>query len=189
MFPYWFYFMVLVALVGMPGAGKSIAADFFVSKKFAMVYFGGIVLDETKKRGLELNEPNERRVREELRQLHGMAAMAFLSTPKIRGLLEKKQDVVIDDLYSWSELVTLKQEFEEIITIAIFASPETRYARMAKRKERHLTREQCISRDRAEIENLEKGGPIAMADYTIINEGTQKEFEKQLISVLKKIKK
>jgi dephospho-CoA kinase len=59
---------------------------------------------------------------------------------------------------------------------------------MSKRKERPLPEEECIARDKAEIENLEKGGPIAMADYTIINEGTKKEFELQLEQVLKKIK-
>jgi dephospho-CoA kinase len=29
-------------------------------------------------------------------------------------------------------------------------------------------------RDYAEIENVEKGGPIAIADYTIVNDGTRK---------------
>ena len=35
-----------------------------------------------------------------------------------------------------------------------------------------LTPKQANERDHAEIENLEKGGPIAMADYTIVNEFT-----------------
>jgi hypothetical protein len=35
---------------------------------------------------------------------------------------------------------------------------------------RRLTPGQARKRDYAEIENIEKGGPIAMADFTVVNE-------------------
>ncbi|MDD5162861.1 MAG: AAA family ATPase [Candidatus ainarchaeum sp.] len=180
--------MKFAVIVGMTGAGKSFATNFFVSKGFEKVYFGGVVLEETRKRGLEINEQNEKTVREDLRKKLGMAAIAVLSEQKINLLIAKKKDIIIEDLMGWSELVFLKQKFPQISTIAVFASPKTRHARMLNRKERPLPEEECIARDKAEIENLEKGGPIAMADYTIINEGTKKEFELQLELVLKKIK-
>ena len=54
--------------------------------------------------------------------------------------------------------------------VAVGTSPGTRYARLAGRLNRRLTLEEAASRDKAEIENSNKGGPIAMADFTIINE-------------------
>src|SRR3989344_4740317 len=39
------------------------------------------------------------------------------------------------------------------------------------------------ARDYAEIENIEKAGPIAMADYTILNTGTLQELENSLQKV------
>jgi dephospho-CoA kinase len=45
-----------------------------------------------------------------------------------------------------------------------------RYPRLAGRPVRPLTAEEAASRDKSEIENLNKGGPIAMADYVIPNE-------------------
>lgn len=179
--------MTLIAIVGMTGSGKTLATDFFVSRKFTRVYFGGIVLEETKKKGLALTEENESKVREELRQLHGMAAMALLSIPKIEKLVSGGKKIVIDGLYSWQELIALKQKFPGLITVAIFTSPKERYKRLAHRKERPLTETECISRDRVEIENLAKGGPIAVADHTIINEGTKKEFENALEKLFEKL--
>lgn len=181
--------MALIAIVGMSGSGKTFAADFFSKRGFEKVYFGGIVLDEIKKRMLELNEANERKVREGLRMVHGMAAMALLSIPKIKGLLADRKNVVIDGLYSWQELIALKKEFSELLCIAVIASPKTRYARMLGRKDRALSEKECIERDKSEIENIQKAGPIAMSDFSIVNEGSKKEFEKELEKILKKIEK
>jgi hypothetical protein len=36
------------------------------------------------------------------------------------------------------------------------------------------------ARDYSEIENIEKGGPIAMADYLVVNEGSLKDLHKKL---------
>jgi len=43
------------------------------------------------------------------------------------------------------------------------------------------------SRDIAEIENLNKGGTIAMADYTIVNIKDLGYFRKQINEIIKKI--
>ncbi len=179
--------MAMVALVGMSGAGKTEAARFFLKAGFEEVYFGGIVLDEVKKRGLPLKEEFERPVREELRKKHGMAAMALLSIPKIEKLLAQKKNVLIEDLYSWQELLVLRERFPEIKLIAVFASPAVRYKRVAKRPVRPLAEKEARERDKEEIEKLDKGGPIAVADYTIINEGTKKELEAAVKKILKKI--
>ena len=92
----------IICVVGMAGAGKSLVADELVKQGFEYLRFGQITLDEVKARGLEPNEENERKIREEFRKKHGMGAFATLNIPKIDELL-KKSDVVVDGLYSWSE--------------------------------------------------------------------------------------
>ena len=64
--------------------------------------------------------------------------------------------------------------------VAVWASPETRYFRLAGREKRRLTLEEAASRDRAEIENVNKGGPIAMADFTVINEVSLVDFRRKV---------
>ena len=65
--------------------------------------FGGVVVDEVKRRRLEVNPQNERTVREELRARHGMAAMAVISLPRLQRALQRHSHIIIDGLYSFSE--------------------------------------------------------------------------------------
>ena len=176
--------MKVVAIVGMAGAGKSEVARIFERSGFKKVRFGDITEEEIKNRGLELNEENERYVREELRKKHGMAAYAKLNLPKIDTSL-KSSNVVVDGLYSWEEYTLLKDRYgERFSTVAVWASQAIRHARLRNRAKRPLTVEEAANRDKAEIENTNKGGPIAMADFIIVNEASLKELEKETERVL-----
>ena len=162
--------MKVAAIVGMAGSGKSEVARVFEKSGFARVRFGDITDEEVKRKGLDLSEQNERLVRQDLRAEHGMAAYARLSLPRIDRLLESG-DAVVDGLYSWEEYLLMKERYGgRFAVVAVWASPRTRHRRLAKRPVRPLTLEEAASRDAAEIQNLNKGGPIAMADFTNINE-------------------
>ena len=176
----------LVAVVGMPGSGKSEAVKVFEEAGFSKVYFGGVVLEEVKKRGLEVNEENERKVREELREKYGMEAMAKLSLPVVKEKLTEG-NVVVDGLYSLEEYLLLKKEFPEMIVLCVYSSPRTRYERLAKRPLRPLRLEEARNRDLNQLKNLHTGGPIAMADFTIVNESTMEELEENIKKFIKEI--
>jgi dephospho-CoA kinase len=174
----------VVSIVGMAGSGKSEVAEVFAKNGFKKVRFGDITDEEVRKRGLELNEENERHVRQQLRKEHGMAAYAKLNLPKIDALL-KSSDVVVDGLYSWEEYTLLKSRYgDDFHVVAVWASPKTRYNRLSKRAVRPLMVEEAASRDVAEVENTNKGGPIAMADFTIINEASLEDLEKETKKVI-----
>jgi dephospho-CoA kinase len=176
--------MQVVSIVGMAGSGKSEVARVFEKNGYKKVRFGDITDEEVQKRGLELNEENERRVRQQLRQEHGMAAYAILNLPRIDALL-KSSNVVVDGLYSWEEYTLLKGRYgDNLYLVAVWASPMTRYDRLARRRVRPLTVEEAAGRDVAELENTNKGGPIAMADFTIINESSLRDLEKETEKVL-----
>ncbi|MFH1423918.1 MAG: AAA family ATPase [Candidatus Nealsonbacteria bacterium] len=186
----------IICIVGMPGSGKSVVADELVREGFAFLRFGQITLDIVKERGLAPVEKNEREVREGLRKEHGMAAFAILNIPKIDELLEKS-DVAVDGLYSWSEYKVLKEKYGDLMSvIAVFAPPKLRYGRLTGRsvkddmaqRFRNFTKEEARSRDYAEIENLEKGGPIVMADFTIVNTGSLDQLKENIGEVLSQIK-
>jgi dephospho-CoA kinase len=179
--------MKIVSIVGMAGSGKSEVARFFEKRGYARVRFGDVTDEEIKKRGVQLNEKNERLVREQLRNDHGMAAYAKLSIPKLDSLL-KTSNVIIDGLYSWEEYLLLKEKYtNKLIMIAVYSSPVTRYKRLAQRSIRPLTGEEAVSRDKAEIESLNKGGPIAMADFTLVNELSLEILKKEVEEVINKI--
>lgn len=173
----------LVAFVGMCGAGKSVATEAFVSAGYTLVYFGGVTMDELARLGLEKNEKNERMVREGLRRDLGPAAFAIKTLPKIEEGL-KHGNVVLDGLYSWSEYKVLKERFPNLLLVSVVTDREKRYSRLATREIRPLSAEEAKSRDYAEIENSEKGGPIAIADRYITNNGTAEEFKEKVAELL-----
>ena len=166
----------VIALVGMCGSGKSVCCEEFRARGWEYVYFGGVTMKELEKRGLARNEVNERSVREELRAAYGPAAFAILLKEEIAEKLEKS-NVCLDGLYSWSELLVLREALGDCLTVvAIIAERKKRYERISGRTVRPLTPAQAESRDIAEIENMEKGGPIAMADLFLFNDGSEEEF-------------
>jgi len=166
----------IIAIVGMAGAGKSEVAAAVEALGYTRVRFGDVTEEEVARRGLPLNEANERTVREELRREHGMAAYAKLNLPRIDAALEAG-NVVVDGLYSWEEYLVLHERYGDLFTVlAVTSSPATRARRLAARPHRPLTAEELASRDRAEIEKSNKGGPIALADITIMNEGSLEEL-------------
>ena len=170
----------ITAVIGMCGSGKSEAVKFFEQHGYKKVYFGGVVMDEMKRLGLEVNEANERMTRENLRKEFGMGAMAVKSLVKIEEFY-KTGNVVIESLYSWDEYKIVKNKFgESFKLLTIYTTKSLRYERLAKRPVRQLTEEEARSRDYSEIEKLDKGGPIAFTDYLVLNDSTLQELNKQL---------
>lgn len=172
--------MKLIAIVGMPGAGKSVAADFFKTKGIPILRFGDQTDIGLKEFGLDKNEKNERWYREKLRKELGMAAMAIKIEPRILEAAKTHDTIVLDGLYSWEEYTVLLKKFPMLQLLCIYAPPKIRRERLQHRAVRPLTEEESRSRDIAELENLNKGGPIAIADYLIVNQSDELHFQKEL---------
>lgn len=178
----------IIAIVGMCGAGKSIACDFFEKLGYQKVYFGNVTMEKLKEENLEINPENEKMMREKLRTELGMGAYAVVLLDKIKNL-SKDHNVVLDGLYSWDELKILKAEFKDSLTsIAIVTDRHLRYERLSIREVRPLNNKEANDRDIAEIENIAKAGPIAYADYFIENNGTISDFHKKLENILTYLK-
>jgi dephospho-CoA kinase len=179
---------IILAVVGLPGAGKTEAIEYLIKKLgWPKVYFGDVTFDEMKRIGLEINEANEKKTRERIRSELGMGCYAILSIPKIKESL-KDSSVLVESLYSWEEYLEMKKEFgDEFKVLAVFASPEIRIERMTNRPIRPLSREDVISRDYAQIGNIHQAGPIARADFMIVNEGSKEDLYKQIDGIIKKL--
>jgi dephospho-CoA kinase len=176
----------IIAFVGLAGAGKTSAVDYVVNKGYPKVYFGGVVLDAMTQAGLEHTQENEKPFRENLREKEGTDYVAKRIASQIHGLIDAGQHrIVADGLYSWTEYKTLKREFPgELIVVAVVAPKHIRHHRLANRPNRPLNFAEAEARDWAEIENIEKGGPIAIADHYIINDGSLNHLYEQVEKLL-----
>jgi dephospho-CoA kinase len=159
----------ILAFVGMPGAGKTEASAYLGKKGIPTVRFGELTDEGLRQMGLPLNRENEKNFREKMRKDFGMGAYAIKAKPKIDELIKNNNVIILDGLYSWEEYIYLKKEFDNLILINIYAEPAIRYQRLSKRPIRPLLISDAKSRDSAELEKLNKGGPIAIADFLIEN--------------------
>ena len=177
----------IIVIVGMCGSGKSVATEMLENELgYKKVYFGGVTMEKLKEANLEVTPENEKMIREGLRRDLGMGAFAKILLPRIKEYANEG-DVVLDGLYSWDEYKILNEELDNIKMIAVITDKNIRYERLAIREVRPLTHEQAKNRDIAEIENSAKGGPIAYADYFVMNNGSLDEYRKRLEEILKQI--
>lgn len=180
----------IVAFVGLTGSGKSSAVEYLTDKGYPKVYFGGVVLDAMTKAGLEHTQENEQPFREQLREREGKDFVANRIVLQIRDLINAGQHrIIADGIYTWTEYKIMKREFPgELTVVAVVAPKHLRHHRLTQRPIRPLTDAEANQRDWSEIENLEKGGPIAIADHYIINNGNLDHFHQQIDDELDHIK-
>ena len=144
----------IIAIVGMCGSGKSVACEYYEKLGFKKIYFGGVTMEKVKEAGLEVNEKNERMIREKLRKEYGMGAYAIILLPRIEEYA-KEGNVILDGLYSWDELKILKEKFKDnLVVLSIVVNKEYRYKRLKEREIRPLSNIEAEERDISEIENL-----------------------------------
>lgn len=175
----WFILLVMqkptiIAILGMPGSGKgTVVTHICDTYHVPSVYFGGMVYEEVERRGLDIVR-DERMVREDMRAQEGPAVMAKrASVHAQKALADGAPFVILDGVYSWSEDKYLRETFgEDYVSFAVIAPKSVRYERIVARKDSHrqYTRDDIMRHDREEIENIEKGGPIAFADYYLMND-------------------
>ena len=179
----------IVAFVGLAGSGKSTAVEYFTKKGYPKVYFGGVILQAMADAGIERTADSEQIFRESIREKEGKDFVASKIVEQIKHLAASGQHrIIADGLYTWTEYQVLKKAFPGELTLVAVVSPRhLRYRRLSERAVRPFTATEAHERDVTEIEHLEKGGPIAIADHYVINDGSVEELDKKLSDLLESL--
>ncbi len=177
----------IIAIIGLPGSGKSEAAAFFKEKGLPVIVFGKFINDYIEDHHLKHTEENHKTIREELRKKHGEEALAILNKPKIKEGLKKSINVIIDGLRSWKEYLYLKKEFPhtKVVVLGLYADKEVRYKRIAKRADRNFLYGE--KRDINELVGTNMGTTFAFADYLIKHNYSVPELRDKLELVYRAI--
>jgi len=179
----------ILAIVGMAGSGKSTAIDYLTDKKNPKIYFGGVIYKAMAEAGIERTPESEQEFRREIREREGKDFVVKRAIQEAKNLIAAGQKrIVLDGLYSWTEYKILRKEWPtEMTVVAIVAPKALRRKRLAERKERPFNAEEAAQRDIHEIEDIEKGGPIAIADYYVDNSGTIEDFKENFAELVSEI--
>lgn len=170
----------IYGITGMPLSGKTTVAEIFEEKGFTVLDMGEVVRIELEKRDIPTEETGEfvNRMRKE----HGDNAIAQLSIPYLKEIIQEKEKVVITGMRGWKEKKYFEKETaEEIEVIGVWSSRKTRRERRNHRKrEEDINGDGFHERDRREIQNG-VGKLMALSNKMIKNDSnSREELEKEV---------
>jgi dephospho-CoA kinase len=160
--------MLIIAITGMPGAGKSTVAQALEGAGFARIAMGDMIREETGRRGLYLDDKNMGTVMREMREKYGAGAVAELCLRSIQS--KGEETVVIDGIRSVAE-VEIFRKTADVRLISVLASPKRRFELLTSRGRTDAPPdlESFKARDDREL-SIGIGDAIALADEAISNE-------------------
>lgn len=160
--------MLIVAITGMPGAGKSTAAKALEAHGFKRIVMGDVIREETQRRGLEPDERNTGKVMLELREKYGPGAVAEICLKSLKAM--KESAVIVDGIRSYSEVEVFARE-GEVKLLAIHASRDRRFKLLTERgrSDAPTSRASFEERDEREL-SIGVGNAVALANESLSNE-------------------
>jgi dephospho-CoA kinase len=179
----------VVGLVGLQGAGKTEVAKVALSLGIPCLRMGEVVIAETKRRGLEVNEENVGKVANILREEGGRGVVARLCLPLLGERLKERGVVVVDGIRSMEEVEELRKAFgEALVVVGVWASPSVRYSRIASRRREDDAEDygRFLEKERREL-RWGVGEVLALADHLLLNEGTLEELREKALELFRKV--
>jgi dephospho-CoA kinase len=161
--------MLIVAITGMPGAGKSSAAKALEVHGFKrIVVMGDVIREEARRRGLEPDERNTGKMMLELREKFGPGAVAEVCLRSLKDVREEV--VVVDGIRSFAEVEVFARE-GTVKLLAIAASRDRRFKLLTERgrSDAPASRTGFDERDEREL-SVGVGNAVALADESLSNE-------------------
>lgn len=164
----------IYGVTGMPLSGKTTVANYMKERGFSVLDMGDVVRIEMEKRNIGTEDTGD--WVNEMREEHGMDAIAQLSVPYLEEIKEENDKIVITGMRSWDEKKTFeKNTGSEIDVIAVWTSRETRKERREERmREEDVKGDEFHERDLREINNG-VGKLMALSDYMIKNQDINEE--------------
>ncbi|MDP9211603.1 MAG: dephospho-CoA kinase [Thermoproteota archaeon] len=164
--------ILIVALTGMPGAGKTTVANYLAQKGIPLLIMGDVVREAAQNEGLESTSETLAKLMIRLREKNGPEAIAHLIANKIKTMKNEDKEfavVIVDGIRSMAEIEVLKR-VGQVKLLAIHGSILTRYSHIRERARSDVPSNinEFDKRDRVEME-VGISDAIALADETISN--------------------
>jgi len=172
----------VVAIAGMPGAGKSVVSRVAQSRGIPILVCGDVIREEAMRRGLQPTPGNMAEVMLTIRQQEGAGVVAERLIPRIE--CSDSPFVVVEGVRSMAEVNALRKR-SGVTILGVHASPKTRYERLRARGRTDDPEnwEEFQKRDMREL-NVGIGDVISLADRMLINESEERDLEAASDSVL-----
>ncbi len=183
---------MVIGIAGSFGAGKGETVEYLKAvHKFTHYSASGFIVNEIKKRGLEINRDNMAVVANELRATH---KPSYIIDSLYAQAEAHPGDVVIESLRAVAEVRRIKELGGTVL--GVDALPELRFKRAIARNSAkdHVTYEKWHEQEKAESNQSDPHkqnifGALKEADFVITNNGSIVNLHQQVEIFLKQISK
>jgi dephospho-CoA kinase len=167
----------VVAISGMPGAGKGVFGQVAIEMGFIVRSMGDMIRAEVESRGLDENPHVFGRIAQELRDKYGYGVLATRLVEVINNDLETTEMVVIEGIRGDAERDIFAEAWgDEFGVLAIDASVDARFQRiLARGRAEDGDRSTFVERDEREC-GWGLGLILEQANWRLSNEGEIIEF-------------
>ena len=184
--------MVIIGITGTLGAGKGTIVDYLIQKKDFLHYSArGFIVEEIKRRNLEVNRDTMTNVANSLRSNN---SPSFIIDELYKRAVASGKNCVIESIRTVGEITSLRSK-GHFYLFAVDADSHIRFERIKTRKSStdNVDFETFIANEKREMtstdpnkQNLSKC--IENADYVFNNNGNLQELNQQIDRVLKELK-
>lgn len=173
----------IICITGLPGSGKSAAAEILAAKGFTRFEMSSITIGLMNKEHIHLSKSRE--FSTALRKQRGNDIVARLALPQIKKL---QGNIVVGGIRSNDEFKYLKSRAKHhyVCLVALTLPQKQRFERSKRRKREDSTPtfKAFVERDAKEA-RWGFATAMAGADFVIANSSTKAELRKNLTKVLR----
>lgn len=175
--------MKIIGLTGHQSSGKDTAAEVLAERGFLHISTSDLIRVEMRELGIPTDRDHIREFATKKRSERGAGYLAELAS------LKATEKTVISGLRNAEEVEILRKKFGADFCLVVIDAPlETRYkwALARNRETDHITFEQFAEQQQKERASASQQVDIiiAMADKTIVNDGTLEDLKKKVMELV-----
>ena len=172
---------MIVAITGMPGSGKTTAAEILKKKGFEMLELSEPLKQLMEKKGMPLNTVNMEKFADKILREKGRNIVSKLAIPYIRKM---KGDIVLSGVRRMEDVQMIRSALKtKVYLIAVTVPPRIRYERIRHRRGKENIKvrnyKEFLWRD-AHNKRLGVLNTLEHADFIISNSGSRAELGRSL---------
>ena len=183
--------MKIIGITGTLGAGKGTIVDYLINHYgFKHYSVRGYLIEEAKRRGLELNRDTYVVVANDLRATH---CPSYITDQLYLQAAENGENAIIESVRTPGEVDSLRQH-EDFLLFGVDADPKIRYERVVGRGSEtdKISFDTFLADEQREMSSTDPnhqniGRCMQMADYVFNNDGDFEELYRQVEQVLQNL--